>query len=276
MRTLILCLLFLSALTSHATSPATGYLGIISEGPGAGMFGHAFIAFSKNYQVNSSMEILEYNLEINTLSKEKLDKMSLMEKVSSFFNGPYKVYTHDFHQYLVKYINRGQTISFYKINANSEQILRIYKSIFEDKKERNLHEKNDYNIFTNNCITELITTIQQDLRIQAELPSVRPLYYKEHDKELKYLSLKKIIDSAMDIYTLTETGDDPADLVAKKCGLKLESYLNQKTKVEIILDKIHNTQDCIKDDDFSEYYFQMMMNNMPSTSRAEDFFEQTN
>mgnify|MGYP000492380316 CR=1 FL=1 len=258
--------LFISFQT-FALTPKTVFLGIVSKGSGAGMFGHAFIAFSSTDVINSEMEIAEFNLEINVTEPEVLKQMSIIDKISGLVNGDYNVYTPDMTKYLSKYLERNQKIYFYRVRASKSEVRGIYQRIITEKEFRDNNPVSDYDVFDKNCITDLIRIIQDELTITGELPSSFPTDYIEINHEIEYLYSANIIRNHFDLLTLEGAHKNHLHTLVNICDISLVGSIEESIESQIY-SELQDENECKTHPLFRENYSILITNKIKNEAKS--------
>lgn len=163
MRKILFIILFIFGVSSSAHDQL--YVAVTSSGSGGSILGHSYLTFCPNsdYLNFSQCESIEYNLDINLGEKfESLKEMSLYDKVKSYFNARFQIFSHlntkEFHQ---KYLEREQSITYYQLSASSNLVQSIYVEIKKEQELRNSEPFYDYDLFDNNCATIIMEKINK-------------------------------------------------------------------------------------------------------------------
>lgn len=153
------------SVNSHALeNPKSMYVAIASSGPGGALLGHSYMMFCPDqYELKfKSCEAYEYNLEMNIGHNPiNLKDKSLTEKIETFINSPFRIYKHESVLRLQqKYNDRDQKITYYRYSGSPHNIKRIFDNLLIEKRDRELHDYNDYEISDNNCATKIVEAIE--------------------------------------------------------------------------------------------------------------------
>lgn len=217
------------------------------------MFGHAFIAFSSTDYINNEMDILEFNLEINVTEPAILEEMSTYDKVVGLFDSNYNIYKPNLNNYFTKYLDRGQSIHFYKVNATSEEVGNIYSKVIEEKNFRERNPLDDYNLIDKNCVTEVMRIILEGLGDNGAIPSAQPVAYLEIFSVIDYLRSVGNIKCQRDLLALDDGSEDPISLLAWLCNIPLDS-LPLYNPENAMIEALELDNDCKTHEKFTETY----------------------
>jgi hypothetical protein len=141
---------------------------VVSSGSGGGLLGHAFLTFCPKMM---SLDLkrchaIEYNLDINIGEKfKKISQVSLLQKIEMYNNANFRVYEHNNARlFSTKYLERGQSLEFYRLNHTEEIVQNIYEDALDEKRDRMEYDSKDYDITDNNCVTKAIDVINRHLQ----------------------------------------------------------------------------------------------------------------